>query len=86
MFNCKEEVEKEDACMEGGAKIAMVKVKDEELDGDIACHLESILDMSSNTFHWNIESVLSLAAASHEEEEKVAALAIGGNSSAGEEK
>lgn len=63
VFDCKEE---------GVAKGAMVKVKDEELDADTACHLDSVLDMTNDeAFYWNIDSVLSTAAAAPEEEEKV---------------
>ncbi|XP_057447058.1 zinc finger protein CONSTANS-LIKE 16-like [Lotus japonicus] len=59
LVNCKDEL--------GGA---MVKVKDEELDADVACHLDSILEMnSSEVFDWNFESESLVAA---EEEEKVA--------------
>ncbi|ESW32366.1 hypothetical protein PHAVU_002G316100 [Phaseolus vulgaris] len=50
------------ACVGGGVQGAMAKVKDEEdIDGDVACYLESVFDMSNDdTLHWNsIESVLS---------------------------
>ena len=87
VFDCKEEVEREDACVGEGTKSAMVKVKDEELDADTACHLESVFDMTSDAFDWNIESVLSPAAAPHEEEEKaVVPVAASNSSSVGEEK
>ncbi|KAG5041699.1 hypothetical protein GLYMA_05G233700v4 [Glycine max] len=59
------------ACVGGGEGVqgAMVKVKDEEeIDGDVACYLESVFD---DAFHWNnIESVLSDA---REEKEGVVA-------------
>ncbi|TKY60925.1 Zinc finger protein CONSTANS 16 [Spatholobus suberectus] len=47
---------------EVGVQGAMVKVKDEdEVDGDVACYLESVFDMTNeDAFRWNnIESVLS---------------------------
>ena len=60
-----------------GAKGAtMVKVKDEELDDDMACNLDSILDMTGEAFDWNIDSE-SMAVAAHEEEEKVPVVASG---------
>ncbi|XP_027341568.1 zinc finger protein CONSTANS-LIKE 16-like isoform X2 [Abrus precatorius] len=55
----------------GGGKSAMVRVEDEEeLDDDIACHVESVLDMTNeDVFRWNnIDSVLSGA---REEKESV---------------
>ncbi|KAK7398920.1 hypothetical protein VNO78_10094 [Psophocarpus tetragonolobus] len=57
-------LDKEDPRMGGGeaAHGAMVKVKDEdEIDGDVACYLESVFDITNDdAFRWNnIESVLS---------------------------
>ncbi|KAE9607539.1 hypothetical protein Lal_00026544 [Lupinus albus] len=68
VFDCKEEDEMDGVRVKG----AMVKVKDEELDEDTACHLDSVFDMTNEAFDWNIDSVLSTApAATLEEEEKV---------------
>ena len=65
-----------DACVNGiGAnKDAMVKVKDEEeldADDDTACHLDSILDMNSEAFNWNIAESESPAQAQEDEVSKV---------------
>ncbi|KAJ1405701.1 CCT domain [Sesbania bispinosa] len=62
LLGCKEE-DVIDGYVNGlGAKGAMVvKVKDEELEADTSCHLDSILDMDSEVFDWNIDSSESLA-------------------------
>ncbi|KAL2321202.1 hypothetical protein Fmac_030171 [Flemingia macrophylla] len=78
MLDCKEEDDAMDACVNGliGAKDATVKVKDEEeLYGDTACHLDSILDMDGEAFDWNInvESESSPAA----QEQKVVVSKVG---------
>ncbi|RDY11100.1 Zinc finger protein CONSTANS-LIKE 16, partial [Mucuna pruriens] len=66
------------ACMGGGGGVqgAMAKVKDEdEVDGDVACYLEAVFDMTNDdAFRWNnIESVLS-----GEREEKEGVVACDG--------
>ncbi|KAG4992007.1 hypothetical protein GLYMA_09G184600v4 [Glycine max] len=77
LLDCKEEGDDEmDACVNGiGAnKDAMVKVKDEEeldADDDTACHLDSILDMNSEAFNWNIAESESPAQAQEDEVSKV---------------
>ncbi|KAK7314549.1 hypothetical protein VNO77_33075 [Canavalia gladiata] len=64
-FDCKE------SYVNGlGGKGAMIKVKDEEElpDADTACHLDSILDMNSDAFNWNVIDASESPA--QEEEEK----------------
>ncbi|OIW09668.1 hypothetical protein TanjilG_11055 [Lupinus angustifolius] len=52
---------------------AIIRVKDEELDEDTTCHLDSVFNMTNEAIDWNIDSVLltALSAAAPEEEEKV---------------
>ncbi|KAK7251610.1 hypothetical protein RIF29_34955 [Crotalaria pallida] len=68
VFDCKEEDEMDEGVAKGANNNAIVKIKDEELDEETACHLESVFDMANEAFDWNIDSVLSAAP---EEEEKV---------------
>ncbi|XP_061370957.1 zinc finger protein CONSTANS-LIKE 16-like [Gastrolobium bilobum] len=72
LLGCKEEDEIDAYVNRLGDKGAMVKVKDEEFDADTACHLDSILDMNSEAFDWNVDSESLAVAAQEEEEEKVA--------------
>ncbi|OIW10052.1 hypothetical protein TanjilG_32792 [Lupinus angustifolius] len=68
VFDCKEECEIDGRGANGAN--AVMKVKDEGLDEDTACHFESVFDMTNEAFDWNIDSVLSSAPTAPPQEEK----------------
>ncbi|XP_027358666.1 zinc finger protein CONSTANS-LIKE 16-like isoform X2 [Abrus precatorius] len=69
-LDCKEEDEIDAYVNRLGAKGTMVKVKnEEEFDAETSCHLDSILNMNSESFDWNI--IDSSESPQHEKEEKV---------------